>query len=85
MTLPEAKNALSLTIFEDQPPFTNNAVAAEFVKIGKERKPRGVLPTIGNGSFHPDKSLFFVAKRSVDLCDREGSNFSAFQELITSL
>ena len=30
--LPEAKNALSVTIFEDQPPFTANPGAAEFVK-----------------------------------------------------
>ena len=43
VTLPEAKNALSLTIFEDQPPFTNNAVAAEFVKIYRERATKAGL------------------------------------------
>ena len=37
VALPEAKNALSLTIFEDQPPFTANAGAAEFVKLYRER------------------------------------------------
>jgi branched-chain amino acid transport system substrate-binding protein len=34
---PEAKNALSATIFEAQPPFTSNFGAAEFVKIYTER------------------------------------------------
>ncbi|MGH8796483.1 MAG: amino acid ABC transporter substrate-binding protein [Caldimonas sp.] len=34
---PEAKNALSVTIFEDQPPFTSNFGAAEFVKLYRER------------------------------------------------
>jgi branched-chain amino acid transport system substrate-binding protein len=34
---PEAKNALSVTIFEDQPPFTSNTGAAEFVKLYRER------------------------------------------------
>ena len=33
VSLPEAKNALSVTIFEDLPPFTNNPGAAEFVKL----------------------------------------------------
>ncbi len=43
VTLPEAKNALSLTIFEDQPPFTNTPVAAEFVKIYRERATKAGL------------------------------------------
>ena len=43
VTLPEAKNALSLTIFEDQPPFTNNAIAAEFVKVYRERATKAGL------------------------------------------
>jgi ABC-type branched-subunit amino acid transport system substrate-binding protein len=43
VTLPEAKNALSLTIFEDQPPFTNNPVAAEFVKVYRERATKAGL------------------------------------------
>ena len=34
---PEAKNALSVTIFEDQPPFTSSPVAAEFAKLYHER------------------------------------------------
>ena len=34
---PEANGALSMTIFEDHPPFTNNPVAAEFVKVYRER------------------------------------------------
>jgi len=37
VTLPEAKNALSVTIFEEQLPFLNNAGAAEFVKLFRER------------------------------------------------
>ena len=43
VTLPEAKNALSLTIFEDQPPFTNNPAAAEFVKIYRDRATKAGL------------------------------------------
>jgi branched-chain amino acid transport system substrate-binding protein len=34
---PDAKNALSATIFEAQPPFTSNLGAAEFVKLYSER------------------------------------------------
>ena len=34
---PEAKNALSATIFEEQPPFTSNFGAAEFIKLYHER------------------------------------------------
>ncbi|CAN7699796.1 MULTISPECIES: amino acid ABC transporter substrate-binding protein [unclassified Variovorax] len=34
---PDAKNALSATIFEAQPPFTSNFGAAEFVKLYAER------------------------------------------------
>lgn len=44
VTLPEAKNALSVTIFEDQPPFTNNPGAAEFVKLYRERATAAKLP-----------------------------------------
>jgi ABC-type branched-subunit amino acid transport system substrate-binding protein len=43
VTLPEAKNALSLTIFEDQPPFTSNTGAAEFVKLYRERATKAGL------------------------------------------
>ncbi|HET9977889.1 MAG TPA: amino acid ABC transporter substrate-binding protein [Burkholderiaceae bacterium] len=44
VTLPEAKNALSVTIFEDQPPFTSNVGAAEFVKLYRERATAAKLP-----------------------------------------
>ena len=43
VTLPEAKNALSLTIFEDQPPFTARAGAADFVRIYRERATKAGL------------------------------------------
>ena len=43
VTLPEAKNALSLTIFEDQPPFTSNFGAAEFVKLYRDRATKAGL------------------------------------------
>lgn len=41
---PEANGALSMTIFEDHPPFTNNAVAAEFVKVYRDRAARAGMP-----------------------------------------
>lgn len=44
VTLPEAKNALSVTIFEDQPPFTSNPGAGEFVKLYRERATAAKLP-----------------------------------------
>jgi ABC-type branched-subunit amino acid transport system substrate-binding protein len=44
VTLPEAKNALSVTIFEDMPPFTANVGAADFVKIYRERATVAKLP-----------------------------------------
>ncbi len=44
VTLPEAKNALSVTIFEDQPPFTSNPGAADFVKLYRERATAAKLP-----------------------------------------
>ncbi len=44
VTLPEAKNALSVTIFEEQPPFINNPGAAEFVKLYRERATAAKLP-----------------------------------------
>ena len=43
VSLPEAKNALSVTIFEDQPPFTANTGAAEFVKLYRERATKAGL------------------------------------------
>ncbi|NUZ07988.1 amino acid ABC transporter substrate-binding protein [Piscinibacter koreensis] len=43
VSLPEAKNALSVTIFEDQPPFTSNTGAAEFVKLFRERATKAGL------------------------------------------
>src|SRR5262245_51418509 len=44
VTLPEAKNALSVTIFEDQAPFTGNPGAADFVKLYHERATAAKLP-----------------------------------------
>lgn len=44
VSLPEAKNALSVTIFEEQLPFTSNPGAAEFVKIYRERATAAKLP-----------------------------------------
>jgi len=43
VSLPEAKNALAVTIFEDQPPFTSNPGAAEFVKLYHERATKAGL------------------------------------------
>jgi ABC-type branched-subunit amino acid transport system substrate-binding protein len=43
VTLPEAKNALSVTIFEEQPPFTSYPGAAEFVKLYRERATKAGL------------------------------------------
>ena len=43
VALPEAKNALSVTIFEEQPPFTNAPGAAEFVKLYRERATKAGL------------------------------------------
>ena len=41
---PEANGALSVSIFEDHPPFTNNAAAAEFTKAFTERATKANLP-----------------------------------------
>lgn len=41
---PEANNALSFTIFEDHPPFTNNPVAARFTQVFRERATAANLP-----------------------------------------
>ncbi len=46
VTSPEAKNALSVTIFEEHPPFTNAPGAAEFIKIYHERAKAAGLPDI---------------------------------------
>jgi branched-chain amino acid transport system substrate-binding protein len=43
LALPEAKNALSVTIFEDQPPFTGNFGGVEFVKLFRERAAKAGL------------------------------------------
>ena len=40
----ESQGALSVTIFEDLPPYTDNPVAAEFVKRYKERATQANLP-----------------------------------------
>ena len=41
---PDTKNALSVTIFEEHAPFTNNATAAEFVKLYNARAKEAKLP-----------------------------------------
>jgi branched-chain amino acid transport system substrate-binding protein len=41
---PEGKGALSTTVFEEHPPFTNNAAAADFVKLFHERASKAGLP-----------------------------------------
>jgi branched-chain amino acid transport system substrate-binding protein len=41
---PEADGALSMTIFEAHPPFTNNATAADFVKLYRERATAANMP-----------------------------------------
>jgi branched-chain amino acid transport system substrate-binding protein len=41
---PETQNALSVTIFEEHAPFTNNPVAAEFVKVYNQRAKQANLP-----------------------------------------
>jgi branched-chain amino acid transport system substrate-binding protein len=41
---PEGKNALSTTVFEEHPPFTNSPVVGEFVKLFRERAARAGLP-----------------------------------------
>ena len=40
----DARNALAFTVFEEHAPFTNNAVAAEFVRIFNERGAKAGLP-----------------------------------------
>ena len=44
---PEGKNALSLTIFEEHAPYTNDPVAAQFVKTFNERAKAAGLPYTG--------------------------------------
>jgi branched-chain amino acid transport system substrate-binding protein len=41
---PEGRNALSTTVFEEHPPFTNNPAAAGFVKLFHERATKAGLP-----------------------------------------
>lgn len=43
-TAPEGKNALSVTIFEEHPPYTNNPVAAKFVATYNERAKAAGFP-----------------------------------------
>jgi branched-chain amino acid transport system substrate-binding protein len=44
LKVPEGNGALSVTIFEDHPPFTSNPVAAEFVKLYRARAIKANLP-----------------------------------------
>ena len=46
VTLPEAKNALSVTIFEEHAPFTSNTGAAAFIPLFHERAKAAKLPDI---------------------------------------
>lgn len=46
VTLPEARNALSVTIFEEHEPFTKAAGATEFIKLFHERATAAKLPDI---------------------------------------
>jgi len=55
---PEAKNALAATIFEQHPPFTNNPVAAEFVKVFNDRAAKAGLP---DNSVETQAAASFVA------------------------
>ncbi len=41
---PDGKNVLAYTVFEEHAPFTNNPVAAEFVKVFNERAAKANLP-----------------------------------------
>jgi branched-chain amino acid transport system substrate-binding protein len=41
---PEGKGALSTTVFEEHPPFTNGPAATEFVKLFRERAAKAGLP-----------------------------------------
>lgn len=41
---PEGQHALSVTLFEEHPPFTTSPVAAEFVKLFRERAAKANLP-----------------------------------------
>lgn len=41
---PAARNALSLTVFEEHPPFTEDPVAAQFIKVFNERATKAGLP-----------------------------------------
>lgn len=41
---PDARNALSATIFEEHPPFTNNPAVADFVKLFNDRAAKAGLP-----------------------------------------
>lgn len=43
-TSADAKNALAVTIFEENPPFTNNPGAADFIKAYHERAAKAGLP-----------------------------------------
>jgi ABC-type branched-subunit amino acid transport system substrate-binding protein len=44
VTLPEAAGALSVTIFEEHPPFTSRPRAAEFIKTYRERAAKANFP-----------------------------------------
>jgi branched-chain amino acid transport system substrate-binding protein len=45
LKLPEAKNALALTTFEDHPPLTSNPGATQFIQGFRERAAKAALPS----------------------------------------
>lgn len=46
VTLPEARNALSVTIFEEHPPFLSATGAADFIKLYHQRATAAKLPDV---------------------------------------
>ena len=45
LKLPEAKNALALTTFEEHPPFTSDATAVRYIQGFRERAAKAALPS----------------------------------------
>ena len=71
VTLPEAKNALSVTIFEEHPPFTNNAGAAAFIPLYHERAKAAKLPDI---SVEVQAAASYTAWQILDADIRDTNN-----------
>lgn len=60
---PDGNRALSVTIFEDHPPFNSNPVAAEFVKTFSERAKKANLP---DSSVETQAAASFVAWQIIE-------------------